>query len=189
MSRLPRIPFRSNTPVYINLNLVTLSYNYWAYISFRSRIPAKHLYYYRSAVHADRFVLSFAFIFDSAQRYEFAYCIPYTYTDLQNLLTEIDSRGLRFFSRDILTLSVVIVSITTYNTIDFECYSNYLYLILGIHVILIVNQDRKFFTVFFGGKISRRKRWKIHRSRIFSSLFTAPQWITRKWDKICYTIN
>uniref|UniRef100_A0A0M3IEG8 Cytosolic carboxypeptidase 6 n=1 Tax=Ascaris lumbricoides TaxID=6252 RepID=A0A0M3IEG8_ASCLU len=71
-----------------------------------SRIPAKHLYYYRSAVHADRFVLSFAFIFDSAQRYEFAYCIPYTYTDLQNLLTEIDSRGLRFFSRDILTLSV-----------------------------------------------------------------------------------
>uniref|UniRef100_A0A915BTU0 Cytosolic carboxypeptidase N-terminal domain-containing protein n=2 Tax=Parascaris univalens TaxID=6257 RepID=A0A915BTU0_PARUN len=71
-----------------------------------SRIPVKHLFYYRSAVHADRFVLSFAFVFDSAQRYEFAYCIPYTYTDLQNLLAEIDSRGLRFFSRDVLTLSV-----------------------------------------------------------------------------------
>ncbi|VDM38552.1 unnamed protein product [Toxocara canis] len=70
------------------------------------RIPVKHLYYYRSAAHADRFVLSIAFIFDSAQRYEFAYCIPYTYTDLQNLLAEIDSRNLRFFSRDVLALSV-----------------------------------------------------------------------------------
>ncbi|KAK0395856.1 hypothetical protein QR680_001466 [Steinernema hermaphroditum] len=71
-----------------------------------SRIPVKNLYYYRSAAHGNRFILSFSHLFDDSHRVEFAYCIPYTYSKLQQFLSNIDSRSLPFFKRDLLCHSV-----------------------------------------------------------------------------------
>uniref|UniRef100_A0A1I7XYQ8 Peptidase_M14 domain-containing protein n=1 Tax=Steinernema glaseri TaxID=37863 RepID=A0A1I7XYQ8_9BILA len=71
-----------------------------------SRIPVKNLYYYRSAAHGNRFILSFSHLFDDSHRVEFAYCIPYTYTKLQQFLGNIESRNLSFFKRDLVCQSV-----------------------------------------------------------------------------------
>lgn len=82
------------------------------YITFilnlsRNRIPPKDIYYYRSHVHGDRFILSFAHVFKSVYKCEFAYCIPYTYSELQNYLIELDERHLKFYKREVLCNTVV----------------------------------------------------------------------------------
>ncbi|CAB3411218.1 unnamed protein product [Caenorhabditis bovis] len=71
-----------------------------------SRIPSRHIYYYRSSQHGDRWILSFAFIFEGGDVVKFAYSIPYTYDHLQKWLTELESRNYPFFHRDILTYTV-----------------------------------------------------------------------------------
>uniref|UniRef100_A0A914DBA3 Uncharacterized protein n=1 Tax=Acrobeloides nanus TaxID=290746 RepID=A0A914DBA3_9BILA len=72
-----------------------------------SRIAARHIFYYRSQAHGDRFILSFVHIFRSIDRTEFAYCIPYSYTKLQKFLMQLESRHLPFFKRNPLTETVV----------------------------------------------------------------------------------
>ncbi|EGT51709.1 hypothetical protein CAEBREN_02237 [Caenorhabditis brenneri] len=74
--------------------------NSWA------RIPSRHIYYYRSSQHNDRWILSFAFIFESSDPVQFAYCIPYTYGQLQSWLSELDARKYPFFHRDLLAHTV-----------------------------------------------------------------------------------
>lgn len=75
---------------------------------YRNRIPSKHIYYYRSQSHGDRFILSFVHVFAARNDYcEFAYCIPYSYTKLQNFLIDIERRKLPYFKRKQLTLSLV----------------------------------------------------------------------------------
>ncbi|UMM18904.1 hypothetical protein L5515_014760 [Caenorhabditis briggsae] len=74
--------------------------NSWA------RIPSRHIYYYRSSQHNDRWILSFAFIFESSDPVQFAYCIPYTYGQMQSWLNELESRKYTFFHRDLLIHTV-----------------------------------------------------------------------------------
>lgn len=74
---------------------------------FRARIPSRHIYYYRSSQHDGRWILSFAFIFESSDPVQFAYCIPYTYTYMQQWLQELDNRKYSFYHRDLLTYTVV----------------------------------------------------------------------------------
>lgn len=74
---------------------------------FRARIPSRHIYYYRSSQHNDRWILSFAFIFESPDPVQFAYCIPYTYGQMQIWLNELESRKYPFFHRDLLVQTVV----------------------------------------------------------------------------------
>ncbi|KAI1721033.1 zinc carboxypeptidase domain-containing protein [Ditylenchus destructor] len=72
-----------------------------------NRVPAKHIYYYKSQPHGDRFILSFVHIFQSRnERCEFAYCIPYTYSHLQSFLGELEAKDMPHFKRETLTLSV-----------------------------------------------------------------------------------
>ncbi|PIC46834.1 hypothetical protein B9Z55_006397 [Caenorhabditis nigoni] len=74
--------------------------NSWA------RIPSRHIYYYRSSQHNDRWILSFAFIFESSDPVQFAYCIPYTYGQMQSWLNELEARKYTFFHRDLLIHTV-----------------------------------------------------------------------------------
>lgn len=47
------------------------------------RLPSKHTYWYKSKRHSNRYVMSFAFIFDEEEDiYEFAYSFPFSYTSL-----------------------------------------------------------------------------------------------------------
>ncbi|KAG8469480.1 hypothetical protein KFE25_005935 [Diacronema lutheri] len=66
------------------------------------RLPDKHVYYYRSPRHDGAYVLSVALAFDRAETYHFAYCYPYTYGALQQLLQQLDSLNLPFYRRDCL---------------------------------------------------------------------------------------
>ena len=80
--------------------------------NFRVRIPAKHVYYYRCPDHRKNYVMSFSFCFDKEDDvYQFAYCYPYSYTRLQNYLDNLEKKGLDFFSRELLCLTVVCVVI------------------------------------------------------------------------------
>uniref|UniRef100_A0A915ETD0 Uncharacterized protein n=1 Tax=Ditylenchus dipsaci TaxID=166011 RepID=A0A915ETD0_9BILA len=72
-----------------------------------NRISAKHIYYYRSQPHGDRFILSFVHVFQTKNEHsEFAYCIPYTYSQLQNFLIGLEALNLPYFKKESLTLSV-----------------------------------------------------------------------------------
>jgi len=71
------------------------------------RIPEKYVYYYRSNRHSKNYVLSFMFMFDREDDvYYFAYCYPYTYTDLQKFLYNIEVKNLPFFKRTELCRTV-----------------------------------------------------------------------------------
>lgn len=74
----------------------------------RTRIPAKHVYYYRCPDHRKNYVMSFSFCFDREDDvYQFAYCYPYSYTRLQNYLDNLEKKGMDFFHRELLCLTVV----------------------------------------------------------------------------------
>jgi hypothetical protein len=66
------------------------------------RLPERHVYYYRSPRHEGSYVLSFAFLFDKAETYYFAYCFPYTYLALQRELHRLDTLGLSCYRRECL---------------------------------------------------------------------------------------
>lgn len=70
------------------------------------RLADRHVFYYRSARHNNEYVLTFAFAFDRAETFYFAYCYPYTYTDLQRLLHVLDGRGLPHYRRECLCRTV-----------------------------------------------------------------------------------
>ena len=71
------------------------------------RIPAKNVFYYRCPDHRKNYVMSFAFCFDKDEDiYQFAYSYPYTYTRLQKYLNQLQRRGMDYFHREQLCLSV-----------------------------------------------------------------------------------
>lgn len=72
------------------------------------RIPPKNVFYYRCPEHKKNYVMSFVFCFDIEDDvYQFAYAFPYSYTKLQNYLQILDNRGLDYYDRELLALSVV----------------------------------------------------------------------------------
>ncbi|XP_078723658.1 cytosolic carboxypeptidase 6 isoform X3 [Lampetra fluviatilis] len=72
-----------------------------------TRLPGKHVFYYRSPEHRGRYVVSFAFCFDREEdEYQFAYCFPYTYSQLQRYLDALQARGLDYVHRELLGLSM-----------------------------------------------------------------------------------
>lgn len=78
------------------------------FLSFRQRLPAKNVYYYRCPDHRRNYVMSFAFCFDREDDvYQFAYCYPYTYSRLQHYLASLERRHLPYLQRELLGLSVV----------------------------------------------------------------------------------
>lgn len=74
------------------------------------RLPKKHVFYYRSNLHQNHYVLSFAFLFDKEDEvYQFAIAPPYSYSRLQSYLTIIEQRQKldRIFIRTQLTKTLV----------------------------------------------------------------------------------
>jgi hypothetical protein len=66
------------------------------------------VYYYRCPDHRKNYVMSFSFCFDREDDvYQFAYCYPYSYTRLQNYLDNLEKKGMDFFHRELLCLTVV----------------------------------------------------------------------------------
>lgn len=71
------------------------------------RIPSEQVFYYRSQGHNLNYLLSFIFQFDHEEDdYYFAYCYPYTYTDLQRNLFCLESQNKPYFVRECLCTSV-----------------------------------------------------------------------------------
>lgn len=88
------------------------------YFLCRVRIPAKHVYYYRCPDHRKNYVMSFSFCFDKEDDiYQFAYCYPYSYTRLQNYLDNLEKKNMDFFSRELLCLTVVCISLYFYYSV------------------------------------------------------------------------
>ena len=58
------------------------------------RIPKKYVFYYRSVLHQNHYVLSFAFSFDKEDDvFQFALAPPYSYSRLQSYLNVIEARS------------------------------------------------------------------------------------------------
>ncbi len=69
------------------------------------RIPERQCYYYRAK--NKNYILTFLFEFDIVEdEYFFSYCYPYTYTDLQKFLFNIERRSLSYFKRELLGLTL-----------------------------------------------------------------------------------
>mmetsp|Transcript_38954 Transcript_38954/g.122905 ORF Transcript_38954/g.122905 Transcript_38954/m.122905 type:complete len:260 (+) Transcript_38954:75-854(+) len=72
------------------------------------RIPSRNSFYYKSPKHKMNYVLSFIFEFDNEdEEYFFAYSFPYTYSDLQKYLYQIESRKLSFCKRELLCKTIL----------------------------------------------------------------------------------
>ena len=64
------------------------------------RMPSKSVFYYRSPAHGQSYIMSFVYVFEqAASEHFFAYCFPYTYTDLQRYLYRLERRALPFVQR------------------------------------------------------------------------------------------
>ena len=72
------------------------------------RLPSKSVFYYRSPNQGNSYVMSFLYTFEgkSSEETFFAYCFPYTYTDLQRYLYRLERKRLPFFTRTLLTRTV-----------------------------------------------------------------------------------
>ncbi|KAI8119598.1 hypothetical protein FF38_00119 [Lucilia cuprina] len=74
------------------------------------RLPKKNVFYYRSPLHQNHYVLSFAFAFDKEDDvYQFALAPPYSYSRMQAYLSVIENRqqqGEKKFTRTLLTKSL-----------------------------------------------------------------------------------
>ena len=71
------------------------------------RMPEGCVYYYRSARHNKQYVLSFPFCFERADEvYYFAYCFPYTYSYLQQVLFTLEQKALPYVRRECLARSL-----------------------------------------------------------------------------------
>lgn len=66
------------------------------------------MFYYRSPVHQNHYVLSFAFAFDREDEiYQFAIAPPYSFSRLQAYLTALEIRFPNKFERSVLGQSLV----------------------------------------------------------------------------------
>ncbi|CAF4625126.1 unnamed protein product, partial [Rotaria sp. Silwood1] len=71
------------------------------------RLPARNVFYYRCPDHRKNYVMSFTFCFDREDDvYQFAYSFPYTYTQLQTYLENIEQRQFDYVQRRPLVYSV-----------------------------------------------------------------------------------
>ncbi|EAT34582.1 AAEL013187-PA, partial [Aedes aegypti] len=71
------------------------------------RIPRCEVFYYKSAVHQNHYVLSFAFGFDKEDEvYQFALTFPYSYSKLQAYLNALESKFPESFERTTLGMTV-----------------------------------------------------------------------------------
>ncbi|XP_043198831.1 cytosolic carboxypeptidase 6-like [Amphibalanus amphitrite] len=71
------------------------------------RLPARNVYYHRSAEHRGHYILSFAFAFDREEDvYQFSGCFPYSFSRLQLYLAELERLQLPWIRRQTLTLTV-----------------------------------------------------------------------------------
>ncbi|KAK9693031.1 Zinc carboxypeptidase [Popillia japonica] len=74
------------------------------------RIPKRNVFYYRSPVHQNNYVLSFTFGFDREDEiFQFALAPPYSYSRLQSFLLSLDSKGRHskcFLKREIIGSTV-----------------------------------------------------------------------------------
>lgn len=76
--------------------------------NYRQRLPKEHVFYYRSPVHQNHYVLSFAFAFEKEDEiYQFAIAPPYSVSRLQAYLTAIEMRFPNKFVRTTLGQSLV----------------------------------------------------------------------------------
>lgn len=74
----------------------------------RQRIPKHHVFYYRSPVHQNHYVLSFAFAFDKEDEiFQFAIAPPYSFSRLQAYLTALNMKFSGKFVRSVLGQSLV----------------------------------------------------------------------------------
>lgn len=75
---------------------------------FRQRLPTSHVFYYRSPIHQNHYVLSFAFAFEKEDEvYQFAIAPPYSFSRLQSYLSVIETRYPGLFERSELAKSLV----------------------------------------------------------------------------------
>ncbi|GJQ68556.1 hypothetical protein Trydic_g14409 [Trypoxylus dichotomus] len=74
------------------------------------RIPKRNVFYYRSPVHQNNYVLSFTFGFDREDEiFQFALAPPYSYSRLQSFLLSLDNKGKHskcFLKREVIGSSV-----------------------------------------------------------------------------------
>ncbi|OUM69367.1 hypothetical protein PIROE2DRAFT_2661 [Piromyces sp. E2] len=71
------------------------------------RLPKDTVFLHRSNRHKKNYVLSIAFCFDDPDdTYYFAFSFPYTYTQLQNYLKNLEERNLPFLKRSFIGYSV-----------------------------------------------------------------------------------
>ncbi|EDW67584.1 cytosolic carboxypeptidase 6 isoform X2 [Drosophila virilis] len=73
------------------------------------RLPKRHVFFYRSAMHQGHYVLSFGFNFDKEEDvYMFALALPYSYSRLQSYLNVIEARQgpEKRFTRSVLVKSL-----------------------------------------------------------------------------------
>lgn len=72
------------------------------------RIPRCEVFYYKSVIHQNHYVLSFAFGFDKEDEvYQFALTFPYSYSKLQAYLNALESKFPESFERTTLGMTVV----------------------------------------------------------------------------------
>lgn len=72
------------------------------------RLPKNHVFYYKSTVHQNHYVLSFAFAFEKEDEvYQFAIAPPYSYSRLQAYLTALETKFRDRFERVVLAKSLV----------------------------------------------------------------------------------
>ena len=74
---------------------------------FRSRIHSKDTFYYQSQEHNDNFIVSFVYTFENETSVKFAYCVPYTYSQLVKWIDDLEKRSLPYFENKILCNSIV----------------------------------------------------------------------------------
>ena len=79
----------------------------------RQRLPARNVFYHRSAEHRGHCILSFAFAFDREEDvYQFSVCFPYSYSRLQLHLSEVEKLRLPWVRRQLLANTVVGAQLT-----------------------------------------------------------------------------
>ncbi|XP_065084431.1 cytosolic carboxypeptidase 6-like isoform X2 [Ochlerotatus camptorhynchus] len=71
------------------------------------RIPRCEVFYYKSAIHQNHYVLSFAFGFDKEDEvYQFALTFPYSYSKLQAYLNALETKFPESFERTTLGMTI-----------------------------------------------------------------------------------
>lgn len=72
------------------------------------RIPKNHVFFYRSPIHQNHYVLSFAFAFEKEDEvYQFAIAPPYSYSRLQSYLMNLETKFSNTFERTSIGQSLV----------------------------------------------------------------------------------